>query len=77
MGVNRELRSEAMAVVSSRGDSSPTLWTLPSCRGWGECWYYRLNFSRLRAAISSGVAMVSGAPVMDTERRWVALSGAR
>lgn len=39
--------------------------------------HHRLNFSRLRAAISSGVAMVTGAPAVDMERRWVALSGAR
>lgn len=41
------------------------------------CWHCRLNFSRMRVAISSAVAMVIGAPGVGTERRWMAVSGAR
>ena len=41
------------------------------------CWLCSLNFSRMRVAISSAVAMVIGAPGVGTERRWMALSGVR
>lgn len=40
-------------------------------------WHSRLNFNWMKVVISSAVAMVIGAPGVGTERRWMALSGAR
>lgn len=74
MGVDGE-GSRSYGSGKQQGDPSPAPWLFPPA-GRGECWYHRLDFSRLRAAISVGVAMVTGAPATDREE-WVALSGAR
>lgn len=75
--MNQELKTLKLQQCSG-GDPSPTpLASLPPAHGGGRVLAQQAELQLDKGAISSAVAMVIEAPGVGTERRWMALSGAR
>lgn len=78
LGVTQSWRCQSSGQSVQRRDPSPTPGaSLPPARRGGGGLVLQAELQQKRVAISSAVTVATGAPGVGTERRWIALSGAR